>query len=127
MHMDGNVLSLTACDRSLSGVLAKSKVCRLRMQITQSREMHKIENAQCNLEIAQILRLHGTYIYIYRYFDSLVPRLPCSGTRTLKLCRLGEPGTFFHMRSGKGREEVEITSLTVNVRTHDSEQEKEQR
>jgi len=76
MHMDGNVLSLTACDRSLSGVLAKSKVCRLRMQITQSQEMHKIENAQCNLEIAQILRLHGTYIYIYT--DILIASFPGS-------------------------------------------------
>ena len=40
---------------------------------------------------------------------SLVPRLPCSGTRTLKLCRRGEPGIFCHMKSAKGREEVERT------------------
>ena len=32
---------------------------------------------------------------------SLVPRLPCSGTQTLKLCRRGEPGIFSHVRSGK--------------------------
>ena len=47
---------------------------------------------------------------------SLVPRLPCSGTRTLKLCRRGEPGIFCHMKSAKGREEVERTSLCVGVR-----------
>ena len=40
---------------------------------------------------------------------SLVPRLPRSGTRTLKLCRRGEPGTFCHVKSAKGREEVERT------------------
>ena len=55
------------------------KVRRLRMQITQSRDgarvlrnletgtqSHNSENAQCNLEIAQILRLHGTCIFIKR-------------------------------------------------------------
>ena len=40
---------------------------------------------------------------------SLVPRLPCSGTRTLKLCRRGEPGIFCQVKSAKGREEVERT------------------
>ena len=49
---------------------------------------------------------------------SLVPRLP----QTLKLCRRGEPGTFSHMRSGKGRE-----NLIVRGRARASEQEKEQR
>ena len=53
---------------ALSGVLAKLKVRRLRMQITQFRECMRVtqsqdsENAQRNLEIAQILRLRGTYI-----------------------------------------------------------------
>ena len=94
----------------------------------QSREMHKtMQSRDCaNSQIARNIYIY-IYIYIYQYFGSLVPRLPCSGTRTLKLCRRGEPGTFFHMRSGKGREEVERTSLTVHVRTYDSEQEKEQR
>jgi len=32
---------------------------------------------------------------------SLVPRLPRSGTQTLKLCRRGEPGSFSHVRSAK--------------------------
>ena len=40
---------------------------------------------------------------------SLVPRLPGSGMRTLKLCRRGEPDIFSHVRSGKVREEVERT------------------
>ena len=40
---------------------------------------------------------------------SLVPRLPCFGMRTLKLCRRGEPGIFCHVKSAKGREEVERT------------------
>ena len=30
---------------------------------------------------------------------SLVPRFPHSGTRTLKLCRRGEPGIYSHVRS----------------------------
>ena len=35
------------------------------------------------------------------HYNSLVPRLPRSGTWTLKLCRRGEPGIFCHVRSGK--------------------------
>ena len=48
-------------DYSLSGVLTKLKArkFRSRTQITQSRDS---ENAQCNLEIVLILRLHRTYI-----------------------------------------------------------------
>ena len=38
---------------------------------------------------------------------SLVPRLPRSGTRTLKLCRRKEPGIFSHMSSLKGRKGIE--------------------
>ena len=34
-------------------------------------------------------------------YISLVPRLPRSGTRTLQLCRHGEPGIFCHVRSGE--------------------------
>ena len=46
---------------------------------------------------------------------SLVPRLPRSGTQTLKLCRCGEPGIFSRMRSAKGREGIERPSLSVGV------------
>ena len=46
---------------------------------------------------------------------SLIPRLPHSGTWTLKLCRLGKPGIFSHMRSGKDRREVDATLI---VRGH---------
>ena len=42
---------------------------------------------------------------------SLVPRLPRSGTRTLKLWRRGEPGIFCHMKSGKDRCEVDATLI----------------
>ena len=55
------------------------KVRRLRMQITQSQDgarvllnletgtqSHHSENAQCNLEIAQILRLRRTCIFTKR-------------------------------------------------------------
>ena len=38
------------------------------------------------------------------YKSSLVPRIPRSGMRTLKLCRCGQLGIFSHVRSGKGRE-----------------------
>ena len=41
--------------------------------------------------------------------DSLVPRLPRSGMRTLKLCRRGEPGIFCHVKTAKDRKEVERT------------------
>ena len=54
---------------------------------------------------------------------SLVPRLPRSGTRTLKLCRHGQPDIFSHVRSGKGREE----DLIVCGHSRNSEQQKEQR
>jgi len=37
---------------------------------------------------------------------SLVPRLPCFETWTLKFCRWEEPGIFSHMRSVKGRKGV---------------------
>jgi len=39
--------------------------------------------------------------------SSLVSTLPHSGTQTLKLCRRGNPGIFSHVRSTKGRKEVE--------------------
>ena len=44
---------------------------------------------------------------------TLVPRLPCSETRTLKLCRRGEPGILSHVRSAKGREGVESNCAWV--------------
>ena len=47
--------------------------------------------------------------------SSLVPRLPRSGTRTLKFCRRGEPGIFSHVRSGKDRRKVD-TNLIVRGR-----------
>ena len=50
-----------------------------------------------------------TNIFAAKYSDSLVPRLPHSGTRTLKLCRHGEPGIFSNVRSGEGKEGVERT------------------
>ena len=42
---------------------------------------------------------------------SLVPRLPHSGMRTLKLCRCGEPGIFCHVKSAKDRREVDATLI----------------
>ena len=42
---------------------------------------------------------------------SLVSRLPRSGTRTLKLCRHGEPGIFCHVKSAKDRREVDATLI----------------
>ena len=42
---------------------------------------------------------------------SLVPRLPRSGTRTLKLCRRGEPGIFCHVKSAKDRRQVDATLI----------------
>ena len=39
--------------------------------------------------------------------SSLIPRLPWSGTWTLKLCRRGEPGIFSHVSTVKGRRAVE--------------------
>ena len=47
---------------------------------------------------------------------SLVPRLPCFGMRTLKLCRRGEPVILSHVRSSKDRCEVD-TTLIVCGRT----------
>ena len=46
---------------------------------------------------------------------SLIPRLPCSGTRTLKLCRRGELGIFCHVKSAKGWESVERPQLCVGT------------
>ena len=42
---------------------------------------------------------------------SLVPRLPRSGTRTLKLCRRGEPGIFCHVKNAKDRRQVDATLI----------------
>ena len=42
---------------------------------------------------------------------SLIPRLPRSGTQTLKLCRRGEPGIFCHVKSTKDRREVDATLI----------------
>ena len=54
--------------------------------------------------------LHTDHIYVNKVtctvymYVSLVPRLPHSRMRTLKLCRRGEPGIFSHVSSVKGRE-----------------------
>ena len=42
---------------------------------------------------------------------SLVPRLPHLGTRTLKLCKRGEPGILRHVKSAKDRREVDATLI----------------
>jgi len=42
---------------------------------------------------------------------SLVPRLPRSGMRTLKLCRRGEPGIFGHVKNAKDRCQVDATLI----------------
>ena len=70
-------------DRSLSGIQAKLKVRRLRMQITQSRDWLRnleigtqsqdSENAQRNLEIALILRLRGTCTQHCYKFTLILP------------------------------------------------------
>ena len=54
---------------------------------------------------------NGYCCYTLPKLDSLVPRLPCSGTRTLKLCRRGEPGIFCHVKSAKDRREVDATLI----------------
>ena len=50
----------------------------------------------------QALGRSGNEATLYMY-HSLVPRLPHSGMRTLKLCRRGEPGIFCHMKSAIDR------------------------
>ena len=58
----------------------------------------------------------GMRLTIYMQVSlSLVPRLPHSGMRTLKLCRRGEPGIFCHVKSAKDRREVDTTLI---VRRH---------
>ena len=46
---------------------------------------------------------------------SLVPRLLCSGTQTLKLCMQREPGIFSHVRTLKGRKAVERPLLHMGI------------
>ena len=43
--------------------------------------------------------------------DPLVASFPCSGMRTLKLCRRGEPGIFCHVKSAKDRRQVDATLI----------------
>ena len=43
---------------------------------------------------------------------SLVPRLPCSGMRTLKLCRWGGPGIFSHVITVNGRKALIVRGHT---------------
>ena len=50
-------------------------------------------------------------MYESRIVRSLVPRLPRSGTRTLKLCRRGELGIFCHVESAKNRRKVDTTLI----------------
>ena len=63
--------------------------------------------------LGQAGELHPYSCIVY----SLVPRLPCSGMRTLKLCRRGKPGIFSHVRSGKGREEFNCAWAYPRLRT----------
>ena len=67
---------------------------------------------QCNRMIASF---PGSFPHAERGNEtrlaSLVPRLPRSGTRTLKLCRRGEPGIFCHVKSAKDRREVDATLI----------------
>ena len=56
---------------------------------------------------------------------SLASRLPCSGTRTLKLCRRGEPGIFCEAKKCKGREWVERLCAWVYVKTQNRKKSKD--
>ena len=60
-----------------------------------------------------VRKLDGIYLPVHQHgkYCSLVPRLPRSGTRTLKLCRRGEPGIFCHVKSAKDRREVDATLI----------------
>ena len=42
---------------------------------------------------------------------SLIPRLPCSGTQTLKLCRCGDPSIFLTWEALKDRRKVDATLI----------------
>ena len=66
---------------------------------------HRIDKEFCERKII----VYSLYFTFKVLLTSLVPRLPWSGTRTLKLRRRGEPGIFSHARSANGREEVEKT------------------
>ena len=62
----------------------------------------------------------GHMYYLTLELVSLVPRLPRSGTRTLKLCRRGEPGIFCHVKSAKDRRKVDATLIVhgrIRLRT----------
>ena len=48
-------------------------------------------------------------------YSSLVPRLPHSGMRTLKLCRRGEPGIFCHVKNTKDRRQVDATLIVRKI------------
>ena len=63
--------------------------------------------------VNNILASSGRWKAIFRLPTkaNLVPRLPRSGTRTLKLCRRGEPGIFCHVKSAKDRREVDATLI----------------
>ena len=52
---------------------------------------------------------------------SVVPRLPCSGMRTLKLYTHGELGAICHVGSAKGRHKVVCVGVT---KTQDSKKER---
>ena len=48
---------------------------------------------------------------------SLVPRFPCSGMQTLKLCRWRQPGTFSYMSRIKGRKALTVGGCTQKLGT----------
>ena len=88
---------------SFSYVTATSVTEYILMWILQVN--HRIDKEFCERKI----NVYSLYFTFKVLLTSFVPRLPRSGTRTLKLCRRGEPGIFSHVRSAKGREEVERT------------------
>ena len=47
--------------------------------------------------------------------NSLVPRLPRSGTRTLKLCGRGEPGICCHVKNAQDRRQVDATLIVSDL------------
>ena len=63
------------------------------------------------MNIAHIPKLYDSMHIQTNLIYSLVPRLPRSGMRTLKLCRRGEPGIFCHVKNAKDRCQVEATLI----------------
>ena len=62
-------------------------------------------------KLVVVCLVFGRWIKVLLY-HSLVPRLPHSGTRTLKLCRRGELRIFCHVKTTKGREDLIVHGHT---------------